>query len=150
MLHKRIDELETAAAVDSLTGLCTRREMEDRIRAITGEYCLLLIRAMGFRVPEVQEELAGGFAKRLCNALPPDAVTGRWSNDEFIVVVALPKPQAIAKGKWIAENLSGNYACMLGGKLIHPSLQVNVAVVERAGESPEGVLKKVGNFFVAR
>lgn len=90
MLHRRIDALEAAAKIDSLSQLLSRGEMEERIRASAGErFSLLLIRTGGLRAaerqfdPAVAAELAGSFGKRLRNGLPKGAVIGRWGGEEF-------------------------------------------------------------------
>ena len=76
MLHQRIDSLETAAAVDNVTKLLKRPEMEERIRDASAEFCLVLIRVGGFRAAEKAFpqgraiELAGAFTKRLRNSVP--------------------------------------------------------------------------------
>lgn len=153
MLHKRIDALEVASSIDQLTRLFNRREMEARIRSATAEYCLLLARVSGFRLAEVhfsQEvaaELAGAFAKRLRNSLPPTATIGRWSREEFIAVAAMPKSEAMTLAKWMSEHLSGPYACLQDGKGVRPAIQLTVAVVDSTGSTPARMLERVLEFF---
>jgi GGDEF domain-containing protein len=155
MLHKRIDGLEKTAAIDSMTGLCNRQEIEQAIRAASGsEYCLLLLAVRGIRRSEAQfsrevaEELAAAFTKRLRNGLPPGAEIGRWDAEAFVVMVSVPKSEAVARGKWITEHLSGAYACLLAGKSVRPALQVSVGIVDAVSrETPERILERVGAFL---
>jgi GGDEF domain-containing protein len=155
MLHKRIDALEAAASLDHLTRFYNREELIERVKGATaGEYCLLLVSARGLRRAEIQfgppvsEELAGAFAKRLRNSLPPNAVLGRWGTEELVALVQMKKTEAVASGKWITEHLSGTYVCLQGGKPVRPALQLNVGVVDTAaGEAPERVLDRVGVFL---
>ncbi len=154
MLHKRIDVLETAAALDSMTQLSNRQDIEQRIHNGKPPYCLLLMRVNGFRRaeaqyrPEVATELAAAFTKRLRNALPPESVIGRWSHEEFVAIVRHPKTEVISLGGRVGEQLSGPYSCLLDGKAVRATVQLSVAVVEVAGDSPERILQRVGAFFV--
>ena len=155
MLHKRIDLLETAASLDDLTKLFKRDEMERRICSLSGgKLCLLLVRANGFRQAEKQfnrgvaAELAAAFSKRLRNSLPPDTAIGRWSEEGFIAMLSVEKPEAVASAKRVADQLSGVYACLEQGKTVRPSLEVSVAVVDnQPGDPPERTLKRVQEFL---
>jgi GGDEF domain-containing protein len=155
MLHKRIDSLESAAAVDDLTRLLNRTEMEKRILVATpGQFCLLLVTVRGIRRAEIQfgqpvsEELAGAFTKRLRSSLPPQAVIARWGEEEIVAMVRVSKTEALASGKWMTEHLSGPYACLNGGKTVRPALQLNVGVVDTIAEDAiTDVLDKVGVFL---
>jgi len=155
MLHKRIDTLESAAAVDEITRCATRDDLIGVIRTATsGQYCLLLIGVRGLLRAEVQfgkmvgNELAGAFAKRLRSSMHASAVLGRWGAEEFVVILTGPKSEALASGKWITENLSGPYSCIHEGKSIRPALQLNVGVVDTsARETPERILERVGAFL---
>jgi len=150
MLHKRIDALESAASVDALTKLFTRREMEERIRSSpSGGFCLLLVRVTGLRVaeldfsPDVGAELASAFSRRLRNSLPEGAVIGRWSEEEFIAITKLGRPEAIGLATHIADHLSGSYICLQAGKTVRPALQLRVGVVDSVGDNPEGILQRI-------
>jgi GGDEF domain-containing protein len=155
MLHQRIDALEMAAMIDSLSTLLTRAEMQERIRTAPAEwYALLLIRASGMRTAEAHfgasaaAELAAAFGKRLRNGLPADAALGRWGPDEFVAKVGMAKREAFVASKWITENLSGAYSCLKDGKTVRPSLQVSVAVVDREpGEPPQRTCARIAEFF---
>jgi GGDEF domain-containing protein len=155
MLHRRIDGLEAAAMVDSMGKLLSRADMEKRIGgAGDALFSLLLLRVEGLPLAErewgesVAAELAGAFGKRLRSGLPPEAVIGRWSHEEFIAQVTLGKAEALASAKWLAENLSGRYACLQDGRTVRPVLQVGTAVVDReAAESPARMLWRVAEFF---
>lgn len=157
MLHKRIDGLESAAAVDTLTKLCSREEMTQRIKnAKAGEYSLLLIGVRSLHRAEVQfgeavaAELGSAFAKRLRNSLPPTATIGRWGTEEFIAMVPMQKVDAVASGKWITEHLSGAYACLQDGKTVRPTLQLNVGIIDSPpGESNQRILERIGVVFTA-
>jgi GGDEF domain-containing protein len=155
MLHKRIDVLENSAALDSLTQLFNRQDMEQRIQNGKPPYCLLLIRVSGFRRaeaqyrPDIAAELAAAFTKRLKNMAPAGTVIGRWSHEEFITILPLPKMEVINLGKRIGDQLSGAYSCLMDGKAVRATLQLSVAVVEAAatGDSPARILAKIGAFF---
>ena len=116
-----------------------------------------MIGARGLRRAEVQfgkevgEELAGAFAKRLRNSLPPNSTFGRWGAEEFVVMLSMKKSEAMASGKWITEHLSGAYACMKDGKTVRPS----PATHRRSGghvanEKPERILERIGVFLVSQ
>jgi diguanylate cyclase (GGDEF)-like protein len=154
MLHQRIDALESSAALDSLTRLFNRQDMEQRIQNGKAPYCLLLMRVSGFRRaeaqyrPDIAAELAAAFTKRLKNAVPAGTVIGRWGHEEFMSILALSKMEVIELGKRVGEQLSGAYSCLMDGKAVRATLQLSVAVIEAAGESPPRILAKIGAFFV--
>jgi GGDEF domain-containing protein len=138
-----------------MSKLLSRAEMEKRIGA-SGDawFALLLMRVQGLPLAErqwgqlVAAELAGAFGKRLRAGLPPEAVVGRWGQEEFIAQVTLGRVEALAAAKWLTEHLSGRYACLKEGKTVHPVLQVSTAVVERdAVDSPARMLDRVAAFF---
>jgi GGDEF domain-containing protein len=157
VLHKRIDALESAASVDALTKLFTRREIEERIRSSPSSgFCLLLIKVTGLRIaeldfsPEVGAELASAFSRRLTNSLPEGAVTGRWSEEEFIAITKLGRLEGIGLATHIADHLSGSYACLQAGKTVRPSLQLRVGVVDSVGDNPEGILARIAEILTGK
>ena len=106
MLHKRIDSLEAAAALDEITRFATREELAEKIRSTpAGQYCLLLVGARGLRRAEVQfgkqvgEELAGAFAKRIRNSLPTAALIARWGPEEFAAMLTANRPEEISPSR---------------------------------------------------
>jgi len=155
-LHKRIDTLESQVCQDDLTKLFSRSEMEARLQLVQTGGSLLLLNAQGMRLAAVQfgrdvaDELAAAFAKRLRNNTAPEAMVGRWSEEEFLVLHPAAKSEALASAKLLTQYLSGAYACMQGGKTVRPSIQVGVAVLELVpGDQAERTLKKINQFFKA-
>lgn len=153
VLHKRIDALESAAAVDDLTKLFNRGEIEHRLRNTPGAYCLLLIRASGLRMAAVHygssvgAELAGAFTKRLKNSLPAETVIGRWAEEDFVAVLHASNAEVMNSGKYIGEHLGGSYACVQNGKTVRPALQLRIGVVESSGDKPDKILERVAGFL---
>ena len=155
LLHKRIDQLETAAKIDDLSKLFSRAEIEERIGGAAGQaYGLLLMRVSGLRAAEVQfnaavaAELSGAFGRRLRNCLPASAVIGRWGGEQFIAMLSLPKRELLAASKGISENLSGAYSCLKDGKTVRPSIHVSVAVLDsEAAEAADRTFARVREFF---
>lgn len=153
LLHKRIDALESAVSIDNLTKLFTRVEMEHRIRSAETGGSLLLIRVQGFRLaqarfqPEVALQLAGAFTKRLRNCLVPNALIGRWAEEEFMVILCTPRDETMASATRASAQVSGSYVCLQGGKTVRPSIQVEVTVLDLAPGEAENTLQKIGRFF---
>ena len=158
MLHKRIDSLEAAAAIDETTRFGTREELAERIRATpAGQYCLLLVGARGLRRAEVQfgkeagVELYGAFAKRLCNSLPTSTMIARWGPEEFAAMLVAKKSEAMASAKWVTEHLSGAYSCLIAGKAVRPILQITVGVIDTAAQdTAERIIERIGLFLVGQ
>jgi GGDEF domain-containing protein len=155
VLHQRIDSLEAAASVDSLTGMYDRGEIEDRIRgARPGSFHLLLFQVQGIRRAEAQfgqavsDELTGVFIKRLKNSIPQVATLGRWSHEEFIAMIGQPRDPKASNGRWATDQLSGAYACLQSGKTVRPSLQVTIGIVDSVSrEAAERTLDRVKMFL---
>lgn len=140
MLHKRIDALETAAAVDNLTRLSNRSDMEERLRLTPPGSCLLMATVSGIRLAEsrypadVTSQLVAAFTRRLRNMLPATAVIGRWGDEAFLAILTMAQGEALALANRIAEHLSGSYSCLQNGKTVRPTLRVSVGVTESAGD----------------
>ncbi|HWB87001.1 MAG TPA: diguanylate cyclase [Bryobacteraceae bacterium] len=157
MLHKRIDSMEAAAAVDRLTDLLNRGETEERIKsAAKGGACLLLLKVRGFRLAATQfdqsvaSELAAAFIKRLRGSLPPVTIIGRWSEEEFVAMLTPGKTESMAIAKWIGRHLSGAYVCILNGKAVRPTIQVTVGLADsHPSDSPERTTERIREFFAA-
>jgi GGDEF domain-containing protein len=156
MLHKRIDGLESAASIDRLTQLFNRGEIEERIRGTqAAKLSLILLKAGGLRTAEMQhgrgvaEELAGAFTKRLRNSLPPTAVIGRWSEDEFLALLYVDQAEATALAKRISETLAGAYACLKEGKSVRPLIHLRVGVVDPGADGIDRVLQRISAFLDA-
>lgn len=152
VLHRRIDALENAATLDSLTRLFNRGEMERRIRDAREGASLLLVRVNGIHdaeqqfSPRVAQELAGAFTKRLRNSLNPTAVLGRWSEEAFLAIGPHQTAEARNAANWITERLSGTYTCLQDGKTVRPTIQIEVHVLDRApGADAEATLAEVQN-----
>jgi len=154
MLHKRIGALESAASIDRLTQLFNREEMETRIGGERpAKMSVLLLKAGGLRAADtrfgraVAEELAGAFARRLHNSLPPTAVIGRWSEEEFVAILQADQPETAALARRISEGLAGAYACLKAGKTVRPVIHLRVGVVDPGTDNTERVLQRVGEFL---
>ncbi len=154
MLHKRIDSLEAAATLDRFTEFYNRREMEERIRATVEPYTLLLVRASGLRLAEIQykaevaAQLTAAFTKRLRSTLPPSAVIGRWASEDFVAMLPMSQPEVTSIAKGVGAQLSGSYACLLAGKTVRPGIQLSVAVVDSEGAPADRVIDRVKGFLV--
>jgi GGDEF domain-containing protein len=154
VLHRRIDSLESSVSVDQLTGLATRAEMEPRIyEGQAGTYCLVLIRAAGLRSVdthlnrETAAELTGAFAKRLRNGLPSETAIGRWAEEAFVAMVPQSQAECMKLARWVGSNLTGPYACMFQGKLVHLSLKLGVAVIDSSDVSPQRMIERSLHFL---
>jgi GGDEF domain-containing protein len=153
MLHKRIDALEAAAAIDQVTRLLSRAEMEERIRKAPAGFRLLLIRVQGFQEAErqfnaeVAAELVGAFVRRMRNNLPPTSMIGRWDDAEFIALLTVEDAELQSIETWVANHLGGKYACLQCGKTVRPSIQVSATTIESAGESADEILEKAAGFL---
>jgi GGDEF domain-containing protein len=156
LLHTRIDQLEQAAAIDGLTNLFSRAEMEERLAANGGPFTILLVRAGNLRAcakrysPEICAQVASAFAQRLCNGLPPRNVTGRWADEQFVSILPTSEAEGLATGKWASNYLSGSYVCRYAGKSAVPQLTVTTAVLGSApGELGPELFKRIQQGFQA-
>jgi GGDEF domain-containing protein len=153
-LHERIDALELEAAKNGLTKVIDRAEMENRLRRMQTGGSLLLLNPQGMKLAAVQfssdvaQQLAAAFAKRLRNNITPEAMLGRWSEEEFLVLHPAAKSEALAAAKQLTQALSGAYPCQQGGKTVRPSLQVGVVVLDFAPDGQiERTLQRIDQFF---
>ena len=88
--------------------------------------------------------MISAFAKRLHGGLPPAAIVGRWSEDQFIALLAMDKSQAMGLAKRLTQHVSGTYVCMENGKPQRPDLVVNVSVIDHvAGGAHESLIARI-------
>jgi len=157
VLHNRIDVLECAASSDKLTKFANRWEMEKRIRfSRPGEFSLLLMKVRSFGAVEKQfgaevcSELAGAFAKRLRNILPPETFVGRWSEDDFAALAEGPKADLCEIADKVGKTLTGPYVCLKTGKVVRPRLHVRTGITNSdPQDNTEKIIARMEEFFRA-
>jgi diguanylate cyclase (GGDEF)-like protein len=145
--RRRLQEAETMAATDPLTGLANRREAEALMaRKIKSgrAFCIMLFDLDGFKGVNdryghnVGDHLLQAFAKRLQGQFRSDDAVCRWGGDEFLVVLSAPLPDATERAHAVASRMGGLYAVQTarGAVNIYVSASVGLAQYE-PGESGE-------------
>jgi GGDEF domain-containing protein len=154
LLHKRIDALEAAVSADDLTKLFNRQEIENRLRSAVAGGSLLVVKVEGFKRAALQfnsdvaRQLSAAFVKRLRNNLKPGAAVGRWSEDGFVIILPVSYSEAQDTVKWVREHVGGSYACLLGGKLVRPAIQIAAELFDLSvAPEVENTIRTIEQFF---
>jgi GGDEF domain-containing protein len=150
-LQSWTEETVSGAKLDAATGFLNRAEFERQmgIRLITGkafsvvyvylENAKTLIRQKG----RVGEEAVVAAAKRVSSVVVP-ARSGRWSDDEFLLLCDCFEEASAASHKLVAR-LMGEYTCRESPtKLVSLFLKIRTGVVQCSEAQDIGtVLKKI-------
>jgi diguanylate cyclase (GGDEF)-like protein len=119
LFQQRVEEAESLAATDSLTGLANRRRAEQLMqrRIDAGQpFSILLFDLDDFKVAndshghQIGDYLLQAFAKRLLGQFRAGDVACRWGGDEFLVVLDSLLPDAAGRSREVAERMGGLYA----------------------------------------
>jgi len=114
----RLEEAEQIASRDALTGVWSRRRIEERLEESVGAktpFSVAILDIDGFKQVNdehghlVGDELLKQFAAELQSACRPTEVIGRWGGDEFIVLLHSALPEAQAQIDRLREWVCGNY-----------------------------------------
>ncbi len=141
-LASRRVELEQArelAALDPLTGLYNRREVEARIaRKLTGEspFCVVIVDLNNFRhINEKHGNVAGDEVLRQIANEPRMAsraqdILGRWGGDEFVLVVDGNFSNTKIKVQRMRPWVFGTYELDLAGAKVSVIVSASIGVAE--------------------
>lgn len=165
MLHGQVEALravssgsDSGSGSDSVsTHLNSRPEMETAIaRAVEARkpFSLLLLKIRNLAQLErrygaqVRPEAIAAFTTRARKGISDDAILGRWSEEQFIAIVAVDKVEAMALAKRLAQQFSKPYPSTGKGKPPIPALEVDASVVDSAGGNIyEALIKKVDTYL---
>jgi diguanylate cyclase (GGDEF)-like protein len=156
-VHRRLEEAETLAAKDPLTGLANRREAERLIAAKIQAgrlFCIMLFDLDGLKNindrhgHHVGDQVLRTFARRLEGQYRPDDIVCRWGGDEFLVILSSTLRDAIERAADVAEKTRGLYKVQgaSGTMSVHVSASVGVAQHE-AGETEEDLFARADAFL---
>jgi two-component system, cell cycle response regulator len=152
--------LREAARTDELTGLATRRHLDEHLamagsmaRRLGTPFSVVLIDVdRTRRINDEHGHLSGDevvteVARRLAAALRSEDIAGRWGGDEFLVVL----PHTPVDGAWrLADRIRGSICddpieLSAGGDVL---ATVSVGCAEGHGDDLEGHLRRAGAALV--
>lgn len=149
-LHSRVETAEHLAAVDHVTGLMNRREVEAAIRrqmSSSAPLCLVFVWIRNLKSLQRQyghkiaDDLTIAAGRQFAATVENRGEAGRWSDDELIAMVNIPKTEAMRLCRDLPGQLRGPHQCMQNGRPLQLLLQVASGVVEaHPGESTEYLL----------
>ena len=150
----KLKAVEELALRDPLTGLANRRNVEERIEwriAHQQEFCLIVLDLNRFKeVNDTYGHLAGDnllkqFAGELRGSIRSTDLVGRWSGDEFVLVldsdISAAKSQLERMEKWVF----GEYPIAPGSGKAEVKIHVDAAVglaQWRAGETLQQLVER--------
>jgi diguanylate cyclase (GGDEF)-like protein len=148
----KLKAAEALALRDVLTGLANRRNVEERIEwriAQKQVFCLVVMDLNDFKeVNDTYGHLAGDsllkqFAQELRGSIRSSDLVGRWSGDEFVVVLDSDLASAKAQIERVQNWVFGEYPIQPAGK---PEVKVKVEAaigmaVWRAGQTLQQVIE---------
>lgn len=139
----RLAQLEKRDAVDLLTSLANRREVEAQIEervSWKNAFCLAILDLDGFkRINDFHGHVAGDdllkqFACKLKASIRASDVVGRWGGDEFIVVVDAGIEEARVRLDRIRKWAFGDYAVSNGTHLVQVTMKASIGIAEWDGK----------------
>jgi diguanylate cyclase (GGDEF)-like protein len=135
----RLAQSEKREAVDPLTGLANRREIEAQIEeriSYKTVFCLAILDLNGFkRINDAHGHVAGDdllkqFAAELKARVRVGDVVGRWGGDEFIVVVDAGLQETQYRLDRIRQWAVGDYDINTGTEIVSVTLNASVGIAE--------------------
>lgn len=139
----KLEQSEKREAVDPLTGVANRREIDAQI----GEriswrqpFCLAILDLNGFkRINDVHGHVAGDdllkqFASELKARLRATDLIGRWGGDEFVVIVDACFEEAKVRMDRVREWAFGDYNVSSGKGVVRVNLKASIGVAEWDGK----------------
>jgi len=156
MLHSQLEALRAASSKDGLAYLNSRLEMETRISAVIEArkpFSIILLKIRNLPLVEsrfgtrARVDVMAAFTGRARKGMPDNAVFGRWSEEQFIGMIAVGRAEAIALAKRLTQQISE--PCVTeDGKPPRPAPQVDVAVIDSAaGDSYEGLTNRINKYL---
>jgi diguanylate cyclase (GGDEF)-like protein len=139
----RLEQSEKREAVDPLTGLANRREIEaqieDRIAWQRG-FCLAILDLNGFkRINDIHGHVAGDdllkqFATELRAHLRASDLVGRWGGDEFVIVVDSGLDEAQVCLERVREWTFGEYKISKGKETVEVAVRASIGLAAWDGQ----------------
>jgi diguanylate cyclase (GGDEF)-like protein len=133
----KLAQSEKREAVDPLTGLASRREIDAQIDERISwrrPFCLAVLDLNGFkRINDVYGHIAGDdalrqFADELKAQFRPIDVVGRWGGDEFVVIVDSDLEDARARLERVRQWAFGDYTISTGRENIQVDLKASIGI----------------------
>lgn len=133
----KLEQSEKREAVDVLTGLASRREIEAKIEhriSWRRGFSLAILDLNGFKqINDVHGHVAGDdllkqFAGEVRALFRPTDLVGRWGGDEFIVVVDSELTEATARLDRVRQWAFGEYTISTGKGTVQVVLNASIGI----------------------
>jgi GGDEF domain-containing protein len=141
---------DPAYSIDPETGLPNRAETERQLEACwhAGKPVSVLVfewkEGDSTAPAEAVHAIAKQIADRLAELVRPRDVVGCWSPNQFAVIFACPRAEAVERAASIAEWLTGGYSAVVNGAVATIRAHVSVTVIERfPGEKLEHLVDRI-------
>jgi GGDEF domain-containing protein len=157
MLHSQVEALRAASSKDGLAYLNSRLEMETRISAVIEArkpFSVILLKIRNLPLierrlgPRARVDVMAAFTERARKGMPGNAVFGRWSEEQFIGMIAVGRAEAITLARRLTQQISEPCISTEDGKPPRPAPQVDAAVIDSsAGDTYEGLTNRINKYL---
>jgi diguanylate cyclase (GGDEF)-like protein len=139
----KLEESEKREAVDPLTGVFNRREIEAQAEERMSwkrTFCLAILDLNGFKkINDLHGHVAGDdllkqFATEIKAQFRATDVVGRWGGDEFVVLVDSPLPEAQNSLDRVRKWAFGEYKISDGKEVVQVTLKASIGVAAWNGK----------------
>ena len=139
-LHGELKAERDAPFLDPVSGLGNRRKIDERLAELarSGEpHCLLLVWLRNLKqlenahLEETVERLLKTVGRRLRELVGHAGVAGRWSPEEFVLLLEADPARGAEWSRLVTKKLNGKYRLMESGQLLTLSLEVTVGMIKR-------------------
>jgi diguanylate cyclase len=135
--RSKLAQSEQREAVDPLTGLASRREIDAQIEERISwrqSFCLAVLDLNGFKwINDIHGHVAGDdllkqFAAELKARVNGTDAVGRWGGDEFVVVIDADLSEAKTRMERIRDWVFGNYNINRGNDTVEVTLKASIGI----------------------